>query len=70
MGRVKDMCIEMEEQYIDLSIDNVSDCEHIEEYLKRMNEHSELIDWKDDWQEDSHQILTDYWNEYWSKYNL
>ena len=70
MGRVKSMCMDMEDKYVDLSLSLEDGCEHIEEYLKRMNEHSELIDWKDDWQEDSHQILTDYWNEYWSKYNL
>ena len=70
MGRVKSMCMDMGDKWHGIAIDIINDCEHIEEYLKRMNEHSELIDWKDDWQEDSHQILTDYWNEYWSKYNL
>jgi hypothetical protein len=70
MGRVKSMCMDMEDKWHGIAIDIIKDCEHIEEYLKRMNGHSELIDWKDDWQEDSHQILTDYWNEYWSKYNL
>mgnify|MGYP003138252266 CR=1 FL=1 len=35
MGRVKADCMDMEDKYVDLSIDNVSDCEHIEEYLKK-----------------------------------
>ena len=50
MGRVKSMCMDMEEKWHGIAIDIINDCEHIEEYLKRMNEHSELIDWKDDWQ--------------------
>ena len=69
MGRVKDMCMDMEEKYYSLAIDNVSDCHHIEEYIKKMSAHSHLIDWRDDWKEWSHEILTENWNEYWSKYN-
>jgi len=30
MGRVKSMCMDMEDKYVDLSLDNVNDCEHIE----------------------------------------
>lgn len=69
MGRVKNMCMDMEEKYHALAIDNVSDCEHIEEYLKKMSAYSHLIDWKHDWQKESNEILTENWNEYWSKYN-
>lgn len=69
MGKVKSMCMDMEDKYVDLSIDNVSDCHHIEEYIKKMSAHSHLIDWRDDWKEWSHEILTENWNEYWSKYN-
>ena len=69
MGRVKDMCMDMEDNYVDLSLSLVDGCEHIEEYTKIMSNYSYLIDWRDDWQEWSHEILTDNWNEYWSKYN-
>ena len=69
MGRVKQMCMDMEDKYVDLSIDNVSNCHHIEEYLKKMEQYSDLIDWKYNWQKESHEILTENWNEYWSKYN-
>ena len=34
MEELKDMCMDMEDKYVDLSIDNVNDCEHIEEYFK------------------------------------
>ena len=70
MGRVKDMCMDMEEKWHGIAIDIIKDCEHIEEYLKRMNGHSELIDWKDDWQGETHEILTYYCNDYYEKYNL
>ena len=32
MGRVKDMCMDMEDKYVDLSLSLVDSCEHIEEY--------------------------------------
>ena len=70
MGRVKSMCMDMEDKWHDIAYDTVSDCEHIQEYLNKMKQYSDLIDWKYDWQKESHEILTDYWNEYWSKYNL
>ena len=69
MGRVKADCMDMEDKYVGLSIDNVSDCHHIEEYLKKMSNYSYIIDWREDWEEWSHEILTENWNEYWSKYN-
>jgi hypothetical protein len=69
VGRVKDMCMDMEDKYVDLSLSLVDSCEHIEEYIKTMLNYSYLIDWKDDWKEWSHEILTENWNEYWSKYN-
>ncbi len=69
MGRVKDMCMDMEDKYVDLSLSLVDGCEHIEEYIKTMLNYSHLIDWRDDWKEWSHEILTENWNEYWSKYN-
>ena len=69
VGRVKADCMDMEEKWHDIATDTVSDCEHIEEYLKKMDQHSELIDWKEGWQKESHEILTENWSEYWSKYN-
>ena len=69
MGRVKADCMDMEEKWNGIAIDTVSDCEHVEEYLKKMEQYSDLINWKYNWQKESHEILTENWNEYWSKYN-
>ncbi len=69
MGRVKEMCMDMEDKYVDLSLDNVNDCEHIEEYFKKVSAHSHFVDWRDDWQEWQPEILTDNCNNNWSKYN-
>ena len=40
VGRVKADCMDMEEKWNGIAIDTVSDCEHIEEYLKKMERKS------------------------------
>ena len=65
MGRVKDMCMDMEERWHGIAIDIINDCEHIEEYRMRMTQHHDLV--KHFSNDEINEIVNSVWNDYWEE---
>ena len=60
---VQDMILDIEEVEIELEI--VNDCEHIEEFVSRMSKHSDLV--KHFPNDKIDEIVRSTWNDYWEE---
>ena len=65
MSKTGNWVVNLEEEFYDKCFDTVKDCEHIEEFRKRMSVHHDLV--KHFPNNDIDEIVDSTWNDYWEE---
>ena len=65
MSKTGNWVLTLEEEFYDKCADAVLDCEHIEEFRKRMSVHHDLVKHFSDDKID--EIVDSTWNDYWEE---
>tara|TARA_R100001594_G_scaffold6145_1_gene17952 strand:+ start:205 stop:411 length:207 start_codon:yes stop_codon:yes gene_type:complete len=65
MSKTGNWVLELEEEFYDKCADTILDCEHIEEFRKRMTQYHDLIKHFSD--DDIDEIVDSTWNDYWEE---
>jgi len=66
MGRVKDMCIELEEKFMDKASDIIGECDSYDEFVQGMEQYRDLVSHMGE--EQKHDMLGELWTEKWSQF--
>tara|TARA_R100001510_G_C7599674_1_gene166664 strand:+ start:147 stop:350 length:204 start_codon:yes stop_codon:yes gene_type:complete len=66
MGRVKDMCIELEERFMEKASNIIGECDSYDEFIDTMEQHRDLVSHLGE--NDKHEMLGDLWSEHWSRF--
>lgn len=68
MSKTKNWLMDQEEEFYDIANKVIGECEHLDEFVAKMQHHADKIEWTLDVHERFEDLCGDLWGEYWSKY--
>jgi hypothetical protein len=68
MSKTKNWLMDMEEEFYAIANKEIGECEHISEFVAKMQHHEDKIAWTLDEGTSLEDLCGDMWSDYWAKY--